>query len=556
MRLHFGRTIGTRMMLGMTAMLVVIIGALMFSVDYYQRDLFKKQLENITEMDKAKIQSLVHGMALSLSELYKRNKDTLSPEQLRSFIGDYTGKIWYSKDGYFFVYDLKGNTIALPPDPSLQGKSRWDFQDSKGTYIVREFVGLINKDGKGYFDYQYKHPQTQADEKKFAYLEAVPGTDWLVGSGTYYSGLDSLAGDLRKGFLKDVTEMRIFLVSMAVVSILLSTLLSGLLSRWISGALSRAVRQLSGFAVKTREMSANASTVSRSMSVAANAQASALEETGASLEEIASMTQQNADSAAEAKNNMLETIKMAGDAAESMKALTVSMREISSASEETQKIVKTIDEIAFQTNLLALNAAVEAARAGEAGAGFAVVADEVRSLAMRAAEAAKNTASLIEQTAARVGEGSGVVQKTNKDFSKVTATVTKSGDLVAEIAAASREQAEGIQQIGKAIMEMDRVTQQTSAYAEESAGVSGEMSSQAEQMRSTVADLITLVSGVRAGLQATASEAHVEVEEETERPAASPRKAPAAERTRKQLTSGMGVGRVRPDEILPLDEDF
>jgi methyl-accepting chemotaxis protein len=174
------------------------------------------------------------------------------------------------------------------------------------------------------------------------------------------------------------------------------------------------------------------------------------------------------------------------------------------ASEDTQKIIKTIDEIAFQTNLLALNAAVEAARAGEAGAGFAVVANEVRNLAVRAADAARNTAGLIEGTVHKVTEGSGLVIKTNKEFRRIAETVTRSGGLVGEIAAASREQALGIEQINNAVAEMNRVTQQNSATAEDSASASEEMASQAAQMRGLVGNIVVLVDGGRGGAETEA----------------------------------------------------
>jgi methyl-accepting chemotaxis protein len=170
------------------------------------------------------------------------------------------------------------------------------------------------------------------------------------------------------------------------------------------------------------------------------------------------------------------------------------MSEISKASEQTSKIIKTIDEIAFQTNLLALNAAVEAARAGEAGAGFAVVADEVRNLAMRAAEAAKNTSELIQDTVVKINEGSMIVEKTGKDFSKVVDGALQVAGLVGQMASASGEQAEGIDQISKAVAEIDKVVQQSAANAEESAATSEEMSAQAEQMMGFVHELERLVN--------------------------------------------------------------
>jgi methyl-accepting chemotaxis protein len=180
-----------------------------------------------------------------------------------------------------------------------------------------------------------------------------------------------------------------------------------------------------------------------------------------------------------------------------MNALTSSMDQISKASEETSKIIKTIDEIAFQTNLLALNAAVEAARAGESGAGFAVVADEVRNLAMRAAEAARNTSGLIEGTVKRIQEGSGLVVRTSEAFGEVARSADKVGRLVAEISSASHEQAQGIEQVNRAVTEIDKVVQQAAANAEESASASEEMSAQARRMKAMIEELVALMGRTR-----------------------------------------------------------
>ena len=267
------------------------------------------------------------------------------------------------------------------------------------------------------------------------------------------------------------------------------------ITRSLTRVLGRISADLDEGAEQVASASGQVSSSSQSLAEGASEQAASLEETSSSLEEMSSMTKQNAENADQADKLMRDANQVVIVANQSMEELTVSMGEISKASEETSKIIKTIDEIAFQTNLLALNAAVEAARAGEAGAGFAVVADEVRNLAMRAAEAAKNTAALIETTVKKVGDGGELVTKTNEAFSQVAESSRKVGELVGEISAASNEQAQGIEQVNKAVSEMDKVTQQNAANAEESASASEEMNAQAEVMKSSVEELLALVGG-------------------------------------------------------------
>jgi methyl-accepting chemotaxis protein len=243
-----------------------------------------------------------------------------------------------------------------------------------------------------------------------------------------------------------------------------------------------------------------------------------------------------------------------GFANESMEELTGSMAEISGASEQTSRIIKTIDEIAFQTNLLALNAAVEAARAGEAGTGFAVVAEEVRNLAMRAAEAAKNTSQLIETTVKKVKEGQGVVTKANGAFTEVAESTGKVAGLVGEIAAASQEQAEGIEQINRAVTEMDRIVQENAASAEQSTSAAEEMNAQAMQMRAFVKDLATMVRGSTTEIPDHSGEQGRTSPQKSLSRRAPPQRGIA--RTTREMGPSKGRGlEVSPRQLIPLDED-
>ncbi len=339
------------------------------------------------------------------------------------------------------------------------------------------------------------------------------------------------------------------LVTGALVMLILGVGVSLVITRSITRPVNRIIQGLNDASDQVASAAGQVSSASQSLAEGSSEQAASLEETSSSLEEMASMTKQNAENASHADGLVRQTNDVVLHASDSMKELTASMEAISAASTETSKIIKTIDEIAFQTNLLALNAAVEAARAGEAGAGFAVVADEVRNLAMRAAEAAKSTAGLIEETVKKVKDGSGLVEKTGTAFSEVASGSSKVADLVAEIASASKEQAMGIEQVNTAVSEMDRVTQQNAANAEESASAAEELSAQAEHMKSFVGELVALVTGK--GLNGGAAPM-------LSGGGRTKAKAPKRLRrtTMKQAKSQKhGAREVDPEEVIPLDRD-
>jgi methyl-accepting chemotaxis protein len=285
------------------------------------------------------------------------------------------------------------------------------------------------------------------------------------------------------------------MVSVLVVMSLLGGFLGFWTSRGINRVLKRISDSLSASAQQTVAAAAQVSAASQSLAEGASEQAASLEETSSSLEEMSSMTKRNAETAGKVKALGSEA-RIAGDlGVQDMTALVSAMDAIKLSSAGIAKIIKTIDEVAFQTNILALNAAVEAARAGEAGSGFAVVADEVRNLAQRCAQAAKETASKIEDAVQKSAKGADISAKVAKSLEEIVGKARQVDELAGEVATASQEQSQGISQVNAAVTQMDKVTQSNAASAEESAAAAQELNAQAEIMKQSVGELLQLVGG-------------------------------------------------------------
>ncbi|MEN6320963.1 MAG: methyl-accepting chemotaxis protein [Syntrophaceae bacterium] len=430
--------------------------------------------------------------------------------------------------GYGFMADQTGLIVAHPDKNNILSLNITTVNG------MEEISKMMTSKQLGVQDYVFK------GAKKIAGFAPVELTGWSV----------CLTQDADE-FLAAAHSIRNFIVIAVIIFVALTVFGVTIFARSISVPIKSAVDQMSEAANQVAAASSQVSAASQSLAEGASEQASAIEETSSSLEEMSSMTKQNAGNASQADSLMKQANDVVQRANNSMESLTSSMKEITAASEETSKIIKTIDEIAFQTNLLALNAAVEAARAGEAGAGFAVVAEEVRNLAMRAADAAKNTSGLIEGTVKKIKDGSDLVLKANEAFSEVSISTSKVGELVGEIAAASQEQAQGIDQINKAVTEMDKVTQQTAANAEESASASEEMNAQAEQMKQISVILVNIIGGSSNGA-GNGSQADIPMKKGIRGALAA---VTAMKGTVKSVVPYKKGKEARPNQVIPMGDD-
>lgn len=314
---------------------------------------------------------------------------------------------------------------------------------------------------------------------------------------------------LQKGQLAKIkadSEQAVFRSRLAEGFAILLALLVGaaqvFVVRHINQVLRKTASELSEGADQVRSAASQVAASSQSLAQGASEQAASLEETSASSQEVGSMTRRNSENTRSAAELVLQSAAKFESTNQSLDSMVHAMAAINSSSDKIAKIIKVIDEIAFQTNILALNAAVEAARAGEAGMGFAVVADEVRNLAHRSAQAAKDTAVLIEESIAKSNEGKLKVDQVAHAIQDLTEQSSRVKTLVDEVNLSSQEQMRGIEQIGKAITQMEHVTQSSAASSEESASAAEELTAQSDALKHVVAELMLLVQG---GGQATAT---------------------------------------------------
>ena len=503
-------------------------------VDVSERDYIKAAKAgkiNIGSVVKSKVSGnpvLTFG-----APVYSKSKELIGVVGIAINIGFLTDKVSgtkLGKTGYGFAIDKTGLAIAHP----------------KKEFILK--VNTLEQEGMKVFSQRVIAGETGSEPysfkgvKKMAGFAPVPLSGWGVCVTQDYSE-----------FMAPAYNLALFIFIIGLFFLAIAVAVVSFFARGIALPIGQVATDLGDASEQVAAASSQVASASQSLAEGASEQASALEETSSSLEEMSSMTKQNADNAAQAKALTGEAKHIVDKLGDQMNRMVTAIQEVTKSSEETGKIIKTIDEIAFQTNLLALNAAVEAARAGEAGAGFAVVADEVRNLAMRSADAAKNTANLIENTIVTVKNSRDLTEQTQEGFKANVEISNKIGQLIDEIAAASSEQAQGIGQIGKAVAEMDKVVQQTAANAEESASAAEEMNAQAFQMKNNVEQLVTIIDGNSNAGGSSVSRKPLGNEE---KPSVQKQ---GKSQARKLLSAGSAVPQkrkaVRPEDVIPFGKD-
>ena len=422
----------------------------------------------------------------------------------------------FGQSGYSYMLNREGFTIAH------QDKKNILTLNMRYLDFGKEMMG---KD-EGLITYTWKGVKKMVAFKKYREL------GWTVG----------VSADSREILapVRDVLYINIAVAGGVVIFVVIVTLL---LVQSTVRPIHRVIEGLTRSAERVAFGAREILSASRQLAGGSSRQAAASGETVRFLDEISSVTRKNAENANHANRLVNDHQTVFGKAHTSMNELKTFMEEISRTGQETSRIIKTIDEIAFQTNLLALNAAVEAARAGEAGAGFAVVANEVRTLAMRTADAAGNTAELIEGILKKIEMGGEVAHRTNETFGEVASRAAKMGELITEITTASNEQAQGIGQVSNAMEDMDKVTQQNASNSEEASSASEAMKRQAEKMTEFVDELVLLVTGN----SETVGSGDIEISESV--------KQKTQADTGEKIQTDHNHKKQRPDDIIPLDED-
>jgi len=400
-----------------------------------------------------------------------------------------------AQTGYVYVLDSKGNYV-ISKDGKRDGENILGAKDANGVPFIQEVCEkAVQLEGRSIAEqyYPWKNKGEEKARMKVARIMYYEPWDWVIGVGSYLEEFQAAENKVA-----DTSRQNLWFMSIiSLLTIVFTAVVWYWMARSISGRFSRVSDNLQQASTILTEAAAEVADSGEGLANGANGQAASIQEISASLEELSAMTQQNAENSVQSDEAAEAAYTATTQGVEAMQRMSGAIGLIKQSSDETARILKSIDEIAFQTNLLALNAAVEAARAGDAGKGFAVVAEEVRNLAQRSAESARNTATLIKESQSNADLGVQSATEMGQFLEEIDGHITTVKGLVSEVATASREQATGITEIGKGVTQLESVTQSNAATAEESAAAGQSLSSQAQGVQQAIVDLRGIVHGVR-----------------------------------------------------------